>query len=83
MVLVAEEKQCEFEFAPGVRCMLIATHDEPYYPYLDYGQTGFYSDILTAGTQHAVYAPAKPLPPREAWTGDEPKDTVPGGVARG
>jgi len=70
------DERCTFEFAAGVRCTLIAGHDEPYYPYLDRGQTGYYSDILSKGTEHSVTAPAKPVPERAAWTGDEPNDTV-------
>jgi hypothetical protein len=67
--------RCEFEPTPGVRCELVAHHDEPYYPYLDYGQWGEYSDILSEGWPHVVHWPAQPLPPREQWTGNERKDT--------
>lgn len=70
--------QCTFEFAPGVRCQVEAGHDEPYYSYIDRGQTGFYSDILTRGSQHQVVADPQALPNRSEWTGDERKDTVPG-----
>lgn len=71
-----DERQCRFEFAPGVRCQMAAGHDEPYYPYLDYGQSGWYSDILSRGSGHVVHADPAPLPPREEWTGAERKDTV-------
>jgi hypothetical protein len=70
------EPQCDYEFAPGLRCHLIAGHDEPYYPYLDRGQTGFYSDILSEGTAHAIFSEVPPRPPREDWTGAERRDTV-------
>lgn len=56
--------------------MLIAGHDEPYYPYLDRGQWGEYSNILSRGYEHAVYAPPPPLPPPDEWTGFERSDTV-------
>lgn len=71
-----DEVQCAYEFAPGVRCQVQAGHDEPYYPYLDRGQWGEYSSILSAGSPHLASAPAPPLPPREQWTGHERKDTV-------
>jgi hypothetical protein len=74
---VTDHERCDFEFAPGVRCMLIAGHDEPYYAYLDRGQWGEYSTLLGAGTEHAVFAPPQPVPPRSEWTGAERKDTVP------
>ena len=74
--MATEHEQCEFEFAPGVRCALIKGHDEPYYPYLDRGQWGEYGTLLTRGTEHAVFAPPLPVPPRSEWTGDERKDTV-------
>jgi hypothetical protein len=69
-------KRCVFRFAPGIRCQMEAGHDEPYYPYLDRGQWGEYSDILRPGTPHQVRAPAPTLPPRSEWTGDERRDTV-------
>lgn len=68
--------QCGFHFAPDVRCQMVDGHDQPYYPYLDYGQSGWYSDILSRGTPHQVIAPAPALPPREQWTGNERKDSV-------
>lgn len=73
-----EREQCAYEFAPGVRCQMVAGHDEPYYPYLDYGQSGWYSDVLAAGTRHRVESDAMTVPLREEWTGDERKGTVEG-----
>ena len=55
---------------------MVAGHDEPYYPYLDRGQYGFYSDLLSKGSAHQVLAPAPDLPPRDEWTGDERRDSV-------
>lgn len=72
-----KQGRCEFIFAPGLRCQVEAGHDEPYYPYLDRGQWGEYSSILSPGSPHQVGAPALPVPPREEWTGNERKDTVP------
>lgn len=69
-------EQCSFEFAPGVRCQMVAGHDEPYYHYHDRGQTGFYSDTLSRGSDHQVHAPASEVPPREQWTGNERRDSV-------
>jgi hypothetical protein len=69
--------QCAFEFAPGVRCQMQAHHDEPYYPYLDYGQYGVYSDILSRGTAHQVHADPPPLPPSNEWTGKERNNSLP------
>ena len=66
-------KRCTYEFAPGVRCERDEGHDEPYYPYLDRGQWGEYSDILSRGTDHIATAPAPELPPRAEWTGLERK----------
>lgn len=74
---MSEHAQCEYEFAPGLRCHMIAGHDEPYYPYLDRGQYGYYSDILSRGTAHELHSAPPRWPPREEWTGNERKDTVP------
>ncbi|WP_228164593.1 hypothetical protein [Microbacterium testaceum] len=71
-----EKDRCAFEFAPGVRCQMVAGHEEPYYPYLDRGQYGYYSDILSQGTAHQVLAPALDVPPRDEWTGEERRDSV-------
>jgi hypothetical protein len=71
------ETQCEFEFAPGVRCQMVAGHDEPYYPYHDYGQWGEYGDILSAGSRHQVHSGPPQRPPRDEWTGLERKGTTP------
>lgn len=70
-------EQCAFEFAPGVRCMKAAGHDQPYYPYLDHGQWGEYSTILSEGSRHEVVSARPVRPPRSEWTGNEGKDTVP------
>lgn len=72
-----EPMQCGYHFGPGVRCLMVDGHDQPYYPYLDYGQTGEYSDILSRGTPHQVVAPAPEVPPREQWTGQERRDALP------
>jgi hypothetical protein len=74
---MTEPEQCTFEFAPGVSCQMVAGHEEPYYPYLDYGQTGWYSDILSAGSAHQVVSEAPTVPPRDEWTGRERKGLVP------
>lgn len=71
-----DSEQCSYEFAPGVRCMKPAGHDEPYYPYLDYGQWGKYSDILNAGSAHLVVSADPAAPPREEWTGNERKGST-------
>lgn len=71
---MVDQNQCKFLIGPGVRCQMVDGHDKPYYPYLDYGQTGEYSDILRQGSNHKVEYPAPKLPPREEWTGDEQKD---------
>jgi hypothetical protein len=73
---MTDREQCAFEFAPGVRCQMVAGHDAPYYRYLDYGQTGWYSDTLSQGSSHQVTATAPEVPPREEWTGAERRDTV-------
>jgi len=75
--MTTTKTQCEFLFAPGVQCQMEAGHEEPYYPYLDYGQTGWYSDILSRGTEHQVHADPPKLPPRDEWTGKERKDSKP------
>lgn len=69
-------EQCKFMFAPGVQCEKVEGHADPYYPYIDYGQTGWYSTILSQGSDHTLSAPAAELPPRKEWTGNERKDTV-------
>lgn len=74
---MAEPMQCGYHFGPGVRCLMVDGHDEPYYPYLDYGQTGEYSDLLRRGTPHQVVADAPEVPPREQWTGEERRDSLP------
>lgn len=73
---MTEQMQCAFEFGPGVRCLMVAGHDQPYYSYLDYGQSGEYSDILSRGTPHQVVADPPPVPPRDEWTGEERRDSV-------
>ena len=55
---------------------MVAGHEEPYYPYLDRGQYGYYGDILSQGTAHQVLAPALDVPPRDEWTGEERRDSV-------
>lgn len=70
------ETQCEYEFAPGVRCQMVAGHDEPYYPYHDYGQSGEYGEILSEGSRHEVHSARPSRPPRDEWTGFERKGTV-------
>lgn len=74
---MTKPEQCAFEFAPGVRCMKAAGHDEPYYPYLDRGQWGEYSAILSEGSRHEVVSARPACPPRAEWTGRERRDTVP------
>ena len=71
------DEQCAYEFAPGVRCMMVAGHEEPYYPYLDCGQWGKYSDILSEGSPHEVLTLAPALPPRDEWTGEERRKDLP------
>lgn len=73
---MSKPTQCEFEFAPGVRCQMVAGHDEPYYPYHDYGQWGEYGTILSEGSRHEVHSARPGRPPQEEWTGNERKGTV-------
>lgn len=54
-----------------------AGHEEPYYPYLDYGQTGWYSDTLRRGTPHQVVVDPPEVPPTDEWTGQERRDSLP------
>lgn len=74
---MTEPAQCDYHFAPGVRCLMQKGHDEPYYPYIDRGQTGYYSDTLSRGSAHQVVVDAPPIPPRNEWTGNERRDSLP------
>lgn len=71
-----DEQRCTFEFAPGVRCQMLAGHDELYYPYLDRGQTGEYSHLLSEGSRHEVQANPAPLPDMRLWTDKERRGKV-------
>lgn len=71
-----ERARCAFEFAPGVRCEMVAGHDDPYYPYMDFGQAGWYSTELSPGTDHVVHARPRAVPPTEEWTGNERRGAV-------
>jgi hypothetical protein len=51
-----------------------AHHEVPYYPYRDYGQWGEYSATLSRGSAHELHADPPQVPPRDTWTGKEPKD---------
>ena len=74
---MTERMQCGFHFGPGVRCLMVDGHDQPYYPYLDHGQTGEYSNLLSRGTPHQVVEDPPEVPPREQWTGNERRDSLP------